>query len=793
MRLPRFSITSLVTFLIVLILNLDVGLSSVGKALDTHELNLTTQLSSGYPLGYQNHNFPLKSEVLAQNPDGRKAEADRLNEEGIEQYNTSQFGEALKSWQAALTIYQEIKDRGGEGAALANIGLAYHSLGNYSKAIEYYQQSLNIAREINNRLGEGQTLTSLGNTYQSLANYTKAIEYHQESLNIAREINNRLGEGQSLGNLGNAYQSLGDYRKAIEYHQQSLNIAREIKNRIGEGAALGNLGLAYESLGDYTKAIEYHQESLNIAREIKNRLGEGQSISNLGLAYYNLEDYTKAIEYYQQSLAISQEINDNQGTGIALNNLGGAFFKLGNLTSAYNTLIQAINVRESIREKLGNNDANKLSIFEEQARTYRILQQVLIAQNKTDQALEISERGRARAFVELLSNRLSPNSTSFNIAPPTIAQIKQTAQEQNATIVEYSIIYDNFKIENKQYTNESELYIWVIKPKGEVTFRKVDLKPLWQSQKTSLFQLVGDTRESIGVKRGLGVVSKQNIVSPNKRLQQLYQILIEPIADILPTKPNAHVIFIPQSSLFLVPFPALKDKEGNYLIDKYAIMTAPSIQVLELTHKQGTGKDNALIVGNPTMPSIVLSPGEKPEQLSPLPGAEKEANEIASLLKTQALIGNQATETVVVEKMKQAKIIHLATHGLLDDIRGLGSAIALTPSARDDGLLTAEEILDMKINAQLVILSACDTGRGKITGDGVVGLSRSLISAGVSSVIVSIWAVPDAPTAELMMEFYQNWQNNPDMAQSLRQAMLTTKEKHPNPIDWAAFTLIGES
>ncbi|HBE20468.1 MAG TPA: Fis family transcriptional regulator, partial [Cyanobacteria bacterium UBA11367] len=132
-------------------------------------------------------------------------------------------------------------------------------------------------------------------------------------------------------------------------------------------------------------------------------------------------------------------------------------------------------------------------------------------------------------------------------------------------------------------------------------------------------------------------------------------------------------------------------------------------------------------------------------------------------------------------------------HGLLDDIRGIGSAIALTPSGKDDGLLTAEEILDMKINAQLVVLSACDTGRGKITGDGVVGLSRSLVSAGVSSVIVSIWSVPDAPTADLMTEFYQNWQKQPDMAQALRQAMLTTKAKHPHPIDWAAFTLIGES
>lgn len=238
-------------------------------------------------------------------------------------------------------------------------------------------------------------------------------------------------------------------------------------------------------------------------------------------------------------------------------------------------------------------------------------------------------------------------------------------------------------------------------------------------------------------------------------------------------------------------------------IEKHTILTAPSIQVLELTHKQRQGVQgkDALVVGNPTMPSVPPYPGEKPQQLAPLPGAEAEAKAIASLLNTQPLIGNQTTESVVKQRLPKARIIHLATHGLLDDIRGIGSAIALTPDSsltkggveENNGLLTAEEILDLKLNAELVVLSACDTGRGRITGDGVVGLSRSLISAGVSSVIVSLWSVPDTPTAQLMTEFYQNLQQNPDKADALRRAMLKTMKTHPNPKNWAAFTLIGEA
>ncbi|MEP0821063.1 MULTISPECIES: CHAT domain-containing protein [Trichocoleus] len=195
-------------------------------------------------------------------------------------------------------------------------------------------------------------------------------------------------------------------------------------------------------------------------------------------------------------------------------------------------------------------------------------------------------------------------------------------------------------------------------------------------------------------------------------LPTLHQLLIDPIASLLPKDPNAYVIFIPQGSLFQVPFPALQDANGTYLIQKHTIRTAPSIQVLALTRQQqqklasqpANHRGNALVLGNPTMTQISLSPGEPKQALSPLPGAEDEAKPIAPILNTQAIIGAQGTKAAIVQKMPQASVIHLATHGLLDDVQGLGSAIALAPSGNDDGLLTAAEILDMKLQASLVVL-----------------------------------------------------------------------------------------
>ena len=195
------------------------------------------------------------------------------------------------------------------------------------------------------------------------------------------------------------------------------------------------------------------------------------------------------------------------------------------------------------------------------------------------------------------------------------------------------------------------------------------------------------------------------------------------------------------------------------------------------------------------MPPLSILPGEPPLSLDGLPGAEQEAIDIAALRNTEPILGNAATKASVVQKMSNARIIHLATHGILDEFQGLNGGVVLAADGTgefNDGLLTAAEIAQMELNAELVVLSACNTGQGRITGDGVVGLSRSLILAGVPSGVVSLWAVPDQPTGELMVEFYQQMETTDNKAQALRQAMLNIRVKYPDPVAWAGFTLIGE-
>lgn len=717
-----------------------------------------------------------------------------LNNLGKDYNSLGLYQPAIDYLQKSLAISRKNGYDQCEAGALNNLGDAYSHLGQLQTSIDYYHQSLNIEHRIGNRIGEALSLGALGNAYYNLGEYEEAIIHYQKWLEIAQDIRDHKGKMNALLALGNVFSVLNDYNKAVIYYKQCLEIAQKIKDYQGQADSLVGFGNFYVNCKKHKLALDYYQQCLLITQKIDDRKGELIALCNLGSVYYLLEEFESAIESYQKSIIIAKEIGDNLEEGKILNNLGNILLRIDKLESAEKVLHNAIQIWENIRFGLVR-DTHKISIFETQLFTYLLLQKILISQNKISYALEISERGRTRAFVELLARRLAAKPLNpiqelrleEAINPPNIDTIKHIAEVHKSTIVEYSIIYPE-----KIYI----LYIWVIKPTGEIAFRQVDLQQLLEDS-TSLEEIVEETHQRIA-----------NSSWPNDAqpfAQQLYQYLIQPIYDLLPPEPNQPVIFIPHNQLFLVPFPALQNKDnGKFLIEEYTILTAPSIMALNLTYQQRERVKNlnlevredfidALVVGNPTMPIDQYS--QPPQPLEPLPYAEEEAKEIASLLNTEALIGNNALKLDILQHMSKARLIHFATHGVLNINKSVvPGAIALAPSGNDSGFLTSSEILDLDLNAELVVLSACNTGRGIITSDGVIGLSRCLFLAGVSSVILSLWEAQDSSTKVLMIEFHRNLHSGMNKAQALRQAMLTTMQKYRNcPNMWAAFTLIGEA
>ena len=609
------------------------------------------------------------------------------------------------------------------------------------------------------------------------------------------------------------YRYAKNYSQAIELMQQALDLAQQAGDLDVEWWARTDLAEIYKDSGNLSKALELHQQNLGLVQQnldhfkSENYSQQTQSLAYLSKVYTLLKNYPKALELLNQALTIEKTFkgwNSSAITANVLQELGINLLLNGNMLGAESTLLEAAKIYENARNQGTYGGAIGFQ-YESEIELNRWLQQIFIAQNRTNEALELAEQNRAREFVALVANRLNAN-TKFEqpINAPNLEEIKQIAKSQNATLVQYSLTYDYNSAWRLAYDNEEEikptnLFIWVIKPTGEIIFRRKSL----DKETISLAELVRQGRESIGARgRSLGVVARVEDTPPKPQqrqinyLNKLHQVLIQPIADILPNNPSDRVVFIPQDFLFLVPFAALQDGNDNYLIEKHTLLLSPSIQVLDLTRKQQQNIDDSLkgvmIVGNPTMPSLSPKQGIPPQQLPSLPGSEQEANAIAQLFNTQPLIGEQATKEAVLQRLSEARIIHFATHGILDDVFGAFSSLALAPTHQDNGFLLAREIIGMKLNAELAVLSACNTGRGKINGDGILGLSRSFLAAGVPSIIVSLWSVPDAPTASLMTAFYENIKRGSDKAQALRQGMLETMKRFPDPINWAAFTLIGE-
>lgn len=762
-------------------------------------------------------------------------------------FAAGQFNQSEVAYERYVELIAQFGDTREQIAGMAGLGSVKLQLEDYTAA----KQWLEAANELKNNdpTIDLNILPNLGVLFTNLGDYDSAIRYFRENLEDKKFNGDQLEILIATEHLGNANFTGGYYKIALENYLRALELAEHLGDVPKKASVMSNLVWAYHRVGDIDSAIHFANESVLTANLGGDPWVQGQayqalhqlqvltgdsgsldtalklmkhseqtgepplshSLSILAIAYEDAGQHDDSITVLNQTLELARQSNDRILERETLAYLGTAYRGAGDLPAAEKTLRSAISLMESVRHQQGQQEDFRSSLLEKQRQAYQQLQSILIDQGKTDEALEVSESGRATALAALFNRNVEVDGGK--ISQPEVPDLKEiiaVAKAQNLTIVEYALTLE-------------AIYIWVVKPTGKIAFHKIDafipsaaLTPAAvtnQNTKTELdvIQTINEARGAIAIDSSGETSAINSLAQLNEILSDLYQLLIEPIASHLPESADQRIIFIPQGELFQVPFPALRDADGKYLVEKHTVQTAASIQLIKLSNrlKQQRAESEAkghmaLVVGNPTMPTWSPS-SEIKLDLAPLPGAEKEAIAIANILDVTALTGNTATEVKVRERLANASIAHFATHGLLDygdpgesGVRDIPGAIALAPDPsiaepHGDGLLTSREIMEMKLQADMAVLSACNTGSGTITADGVLGLTRALIAAGVPSIIVSLWAVPDAPTSELMTAFYTNLISGKNKAQSLRHAMLETMVDHPNPTEWAAFTLIGEA
>jgi hypothetical protein len=637
------------------------------------------------------------------------------------------------------------------------------------------------------------------------------------ALTGARDLALRIGKPELAANcsrsLATALLSAGDPEESLKLSQEAVQFRRAANDRLFLGYDLRSLAEVQLLLNRFAEARKSLDEAGTFAQtDFEKGILEGLA-ANLLLKQTLVEagkpDYAAVIQ--AQETAVAAKLK-NTAAGEAFAKLGAtndfitlASFRIqaGQLDAAEAILREAeagadaweANSREAQKAAVFSADQVNLSMAEVRSGIHELRQQIGILRGDPVAALVAAENGRGAAQAALLRERLGLGPEERVVKALTAEEIRDIAKEHGGTLVVYSAVHP-FANDTRRHFRAGvdggptpQLFAWVIDAGGKMEFRATPLvAPLGEVVAAALAAIrePADGAAAGGGKDALALLSG---------------LLLDPVRDFLPKEPGSLVTFVPQGQLFLVPFAALPfGGEGKTLLDHHTVTVTPSIELLRLAREQGravaeAGNSEVLLVGNPTMPGYQSRPDRSAEALSPLPGAEAEAKHLAGILGASPLIGDAATEAAVVERMGKARFLHFATHGLLEAEssfnQSLLSALAFAPSPGEDGFLTAKEVSRLTLRAELAVLSACDTGRGAITGDGVVGLSRGFISAGVPTLVVSLWPVSDEATAALMGHYYGAMKSGAGKAAALREAMLRTKEQFPDPVKWAPFVIYG--
>jgi CHAT domain-containing protein/uncharacterized protein HemY len=739
----------------------------------------------------------------------------------------SQYEKAIGYYQQALPMFQQVKDINGEAVALVGLGNTYQSLSQHEKAIGYYQQALPMFQQVKDRDGEASTLMNLGTAYGSLSQYEKAIAHYQQALPIRQQVKDRDAEAMILGSLGNTYISLLQYEKAIGYYQQALLMFQQVKDRDGEAVTLMNLGVAHKSLSQYEKAIGYYQQALPISQQIKDRKGEATTLYNFAAAYHAQNKLTDALQNINAAIPIVESLrselkNDANKTSYFASVQGYYQLKTDLLMQLHQQQpnkgydAQALETTDQSRARVlrelliqANANINK-DIDPALLKQEQTLNQTIDA--KETQLVQLSSQPNKAAQLPALNQEIAAlyaqrddlkntiratNPAYANLQYPkpiTLAQIQQQL-DPDTLMLQYSL-------------GEKESYLWVIS--------QTTLKTYILPKRTDIEKTIATFRKELTAQ----------LPAPNSATQLTQQILGPAAGDL----GNKRLVIIPDGILHTIPFAALNTPNSttyNPLLTQHEITNLPSASTIGIlrttvaTKPRGTKtlailadpifrKDDPRLTSKTIQTNNNLDIGEQSARgrigrdldLDRLPFTATEAKGILALVPNQdstSAFGFDASyDWITNPKISQYRYVHLATHGFFDNDKPALSSIILS-SFDEKGndrkaFLRFPDLFNLNLPTELVVLSACETGLGNnVPGEGLVGMTRGLMYAGAMRVAVSLWAVDDQATSDLMQDFYKNlWQSKKSHAASLRAAQLKLHQQGKAPYYWAAFTLQGE-
>ena len=778
----------------------------------------------------------------------RREEAEACREIGLTYFELGEYEKALDYHTKELKLLTKIgADIVQIGVCYNNIGTSHHSFGRYDEALELFLKTLEIMTKVGDKEKIGKAHHSLGLVFGDLGQYKDALEHFTKGLEYLKECGDLYGEGRGSASLGTLCSHIGQYNESIKHFNRALEIAQQTGNkRLESGAYCGladakchmdpqsgqvkryaeksvksaqesgdkkQLVQSYITLtsictlnGQFDESLGYIKSAVEITKEIGFRGGEATCFCYLASIYEACGEFSKSEEHLQRALKITRETGSKSDQDDVLFSLGIRSAKRGEYGKAREYLLESIVCTEKCRERL--EDKHKLSLDDKTFLNYKALYTLLIIHGNVSEALCTAERGRARALVDLMSRNYGINKRRAFLGEIYVAELTSLSIQSKSTIIFLAVANEH-------------IFFWIVGEEGKITFKSserdksftISFKLLIDQLTKALFDdgagqcedrsLCAYYKDKLsaskkkGKRKGKRPVEEEEdsqtedrIKTQEQLLHLFYRQLVAPVVDHIQSQ---DIIIVPEGDMWMVPFHAFKDADGKFLSETYRIRVIPSLTALKLIqnspddYHKTTG---ALIVGDPEVHPAT--------GLVPLPGARKEAQEIADLLGVTATVGRQATKDEVLRRIQEVSLIHIAAHGDAERGEIALSSNRCAPRAprKEDFILTMEDVVKVGVRAKLVVLSCCHSGRGEIMkSEGVVGIARAFLASGARSVLVSLWVLDDKSTKEFMIRFYRHLVcDKLTASQAIHQSMKWMRQSTDfnSVADWAPFVLIGD-
>lgn len=757
--------------------------------------------------------------------------------------------QAIEKLQMSLALYQQL-NRGDSSynfyiaGDLMALGRVYTEASDNVRALFYLNKAVEIVRTLTDKDMMASLRNSIGVLYTEQEDYAQAKAQFDQSLKIYRGENNPRETARVLLNLGVLEQRLGNYDEALSHFMLSLQGAEATKSIDVTIAAGEGVGVVLTAKKDFVGALESFNRSLAVARQTENKTRQTELLWRSAQAYYEMGDYSHSATLAESAAAMARSAHLPKLTYLATTSLGQSYAAQSRFELAIQTLKQAVQQIEAMRDEVAGREVESQIFLESKVASYHALVDLLVKQRKTVDAFLYAERAKGRVLLDVLSN-----------GKPDLLKALTPGEKEETQRLNRRISEINERIKTEETTNSSSLNslytqldaarleyqsfqdaVYVAHPDLRIrsgrtaALTTVDLDGLTLRNNTgyleyvvgkdcvSLFVLTKD--KSTGASdlkvyplaiKPADLVRKVNAFHDTLAEQrpvyanaadELYRLLIAPAEQQL--RNVGTLCIVPDSFLWNLPFQALMTPSEHFLIEDRAIYYAPSLSVLrEMDKKEITsGKNDSSLIafGNP----VIGKDEQHDSDLCPLPEAEQEVSSIAKSFvpkSSKVFIGREASETTFKALAPSYSVIHLATHGVIDNRQPLYSHLLLTKTEADpenDGRLEARQIIDLNLHADLAVLSACETANGKIApGEGVIGMSWAFFVSGTRSMLVSQWRINSASTSELMMNFYKDLNSNNGAenrkAWALRDAsvLMIKDQRYRHPFFWASFVMIG--